>query len=434
LDEAVECYERALAINPDLGPAHGNLLFALSYRRGTTLAGLAVAHRAWNDRFARPLKAKWPDHRPGRNRETPRLGFVSADFNNHPVGYFTIRVLEELRRKGVEFVCYANQTREDALTERFRAAAALWRPIAGLTDEAAAERIKADEIDVLFDMSGFMAGNRLPIFALKPAPVQVTWFGYMATTGLEAIDYILADGRHIPPASERYYSEKVVRLPHSLVCFDPPADAPAVTPLPALRNGFVTFGSFNVLCKITPAVVETWSRILRRVPNSRLLLKTAAFSCPTTRARYETLFASHGVAKQRLIFQGRTSRNAHMAATATVDIALDPFPYVGSTTTVECAFMGVPVITWPGELFSSRHSLSFLTTIGATETIVDGLKGYEDMAVALSQDLDRLGSMRASLRSRMLGSPLCDAASFTADFEEACLGMWKAFRGASAKK
>jgi predicted O-linked N-acetylglucosamine transferase (SPINDLY family) len=266
LDEAVAEYERAISLKPELNIAHGNLLFALSYCPGTTLAALDAAHRAWNDRFAAPLKPPtWRAHRRAVTRERPRLGFVSADFNQHPVGYFMIQLFEKLKRRRAEVFCYTNQTRSDALTTRFRASASEWRSIAGLSDASVADRIRADEVDILFDLSGFMAGNRLMVFARKPAPVQVTWFGYMATTGLEAIDYILADRHHIPPQSEPYYCEKVVRLPDSLVCFDPPADAPVVTALPALSNGYVTFGSFNVLCKITPQVVALWSRVLARL-------------------------------------------------------------------------------------------------------------------------------------------------------------------------
>ena len=432
LSEAIELYERALAAKPDLPVIEGNLVYAMSYVPGMTLKRLYDAHTAWNDHHAAKFKDIWPQsHSRPRNRASPRIGFVSSDFLHHPVGYFIIQLLETLKKKGVNFFCYANQTREDALTARFRATAHAWRSIAGLSDDAAADQVRADEIDILFDMSGFMAGNRLLLFARKPAPIQVSWFGYMATTGLEAIDYILADRYHIPVASERYYRERVVRLPDSLVCFDPPPEAPDVTPLPGLNNGYVTFGSFNVLCKLNPDVIGLWARILNRVPNSKLLLKTGAFSCPATRQYYIDMFAQIGVTADRLELLGKTPRRQHMEAIARCDIALDPFPYLGCTTTAESVWMGVPVIARPGELFSSRHSLSLLSSVGYTETIVTDLEAYVEKAVELAADLPRLAKLRGSLRSQIKSSSLCDAEKFTTNFEKACGRMWEIYRSGS---
>lgn len=425
-DAAVECYERMLADRPDLAFARSNLLFTRMALPGTTLVEIAAAAACWDAVHAEPFRAGWPTHGPADHPY--RLGFVSGDFRRHAVGFLTIAALEALARAGHRFVCYNNNLTDDALTARFQAAASEWRPILGRSDDAVAEMIRADGVDILIDLSGHTAQNRLLVFARKPAPVQMTWAGYVATTGLAAMDYWLADAHQAPESAEPWYREKIIRLPASYICWEPPEEAPPVSPLPAGREGPITFGSFNFLSKVTPETIAVWSRLLGRVAGSRLLFKATSFNCPATRERYRALFAAHGVGAERLRFVGATGRPEHLAITAEADIALDSFPYSGGLTTLETLWMGVPVITRPGETLCSRHSTGYLRTVGLGELVAEHLDGYVEAAAALARDRERLAALRAGLRGRMLASPLCDAAAFARDFAAACSIAWQTHR------
>ncbi len=340
------------------------------------------------------------------------LGFVSGDFRRHPVGYFLISIIESLSKKNCKIICYANQIENDDMTERFRKAAHVWKSCAHLPDDVLAQIIRQDNVDILFDLSGHNERNRLLVFARKPAPLQVTWAGYMATTGLETMDYIIADRHQIPEGSDGFYTEKVIRMPHSFVCYDPPGYAPPVLPLPALANGCVSFGCFNLLVKISSDVIGMWCTILRQVAGSRLILKTKELNSEETRKRYRDLFLRQGIGPDRVELIGGTPHREHLDSYNRIDIALDPFPFSGSTTTLESLWMGVPVITMPGETFASRHSLSFLSTVGLTETIADTPDRYVALAKELGGNLHRLSEIRSSLRDRFRASPLCDGEGF----------------------
>jgi predicted O-linked N-acetylglucosamine transferase (SPINDLY family) len=411
LDEAVASFERAVELNPDFAAARSNLLLAMQYRPGVTLAALDAAHRAWDERHAAGLEDA-PVHRE-RDPERPlRLGFVSPDFYVHPVGIFIVRFLEALDRDAFETVCYANRPYEDDLTRRIRAAAGAWHMVMPLSDEALAEKIRADRIDVLFDLAGHTARHRLLTFAQRPAPVQMTWMGYVGTTGLTAMDYLVADRFHVPETLESGYRERILRLPDGYVVFDPPAEAPEVGPLPARAKDHVTFGCFNNPSKINDAVVEAWARILDQVPAARLILKYQGLGDAATRERLVGAFRGAGVDVDRLELLGKTPRADLLEQYNRVDVALDPFPYSGGLTTCEALWMGVPVVTRPGETFNSRHSLSHLSNVGLTETIADDADDYVRIAVALAGDLDRLAAIRADLRDRVAASPLCDGPRF----------------------
>ena len=275
------------------------------------------------------------------------------------------------------------------------------------------EQIRADRIDILFDLSGHTGDHRLLVFARRPAPIQITWIGYVGTTGLAAMDYLIADRFHVPPGAEAHYREKILRMPDGYVCFDPPAEAPAVGPLPALERGYVTFGSFNNVAKLTPEVIALWAEIV------------------APRARVAAVAASRRPWTARTARSGSAPRSPRPAAIATgsnsaagcpgptcwppttpIDLALDPFPYSGGVTTCEALWMGVPVVTCPGETFASRHSLSHLSNVGLTETVAADRREYVDLAVRLAEDLPHLAALRAGLRDRMARSPLCDGARF----------------------
>ncbi|MEI6558518.1 MAG: tetratricopeptide repeat protein [Rhodospirillaceae bacterium] len=424
---AVAVYREILERHPALAMVRSNLLFSSLCLPDIPLAEHFEAARRWDALYAAPLRSRWPRHRPprpGAPGRRPRLGFVSGDFRRHAVGFLTIAALEGLAAAGHEISCYSNGMTEDVLTDRFRAASARWRPLLGLSDAAAAEQIRADGIDILIDLSGHTAQNRLLTLALKPAPLQLTWVGYGVTTGLSAMDYWLADRHQVPEALEPWYQEKIIRMPASYVCFEPPAEAPPVPPLPALTRGHITFGSFNFLSKITDQAILLWSQILDRVPESRLLLKAVGFNGEATQRLLIDRFAAHGIGAGRLDFLGGSSRAEHLAATASVDIALDSFPYSGGLTTLETLWMGVPVIVWPGETLCSRHSYGYLASLGCTDTVATDAGEYVERAVAWAGDRARLADLRAGLRARLLASPLCDRAGFTAALELACQMIW----------
>ncbi len=311
------------------------------------------------------------------------------------------------------------------MTTRFQRAATHWRDTSKLGDEQLTEKIRADRIDVLFDLTGHTANSRLLVFARKPAPIQITWIGYEGTTGMETMDYILANRYTIPADSEPFYRERVLRMPDGYVCYDPLSAAPEPGPLPAIENGFVRFGSFNNLAKINPGVVEVWAKILRRVPQSRLMLKYHGLGGRSVRDRYLGMFAALGVDAARLDLTPWSEHAEHMAAYRQVDIALDPFPFGGGATTCDALWMGVPVVTHPGETFAGRHSLSHLSNCGLTETIARDLDQYVEIAAALAGDLPRLAAIRAGLREWMAASPLCDGQRFAENFAEILRRVWR---------
>jgi len=427
VEDAITAYETGLALNPTLGRAQMNLAAALLYRPGVRLQDVLTEARRWSAMVAQvQFHHLHPDgDRPPQDRK-PRLGIISADFRQHAVGYLTVPAVEGLARTGYEITCYSNSLRDDDLTGHFKRNAALWRPVAHLNDDELAGQIRADRIDILIDLSGFSAGNRLQALARRPAPVQIaSWAGYPATTALAAMDYMLADRYHIPDGERRFYTEKIVRLPDSYLCFAAPLHSPPVAEPPCLTKGYVTFGSFNVLKKINPDVVRVWSRILRVVPNSRILLKALGWECNDIRERTSTLFAAHGVAPSRLHFVGSTSPAEHLEWMRLADITLDPFPYAGGRTTLEALWMGLPVITWPQSTFASRHSLSYLASLGLLEWVAQSEDDYVDLAFGLAHDPDRLCDWRGRLRPLIQASPLGDHDRFAAKLDAALMTMWR---------
>ena len=413
-DPAEAGYRRALALRPDLAEVRSNLAYLALFRRGVTLAGVLEAHRAWDALHGAPLRAAWTPHTPCDENRPLVVGILSGDFRRHPAGQFAIRAVEALPAQGVRLFLYANQTEEDDLTARFRAVAERWLPVAGLTDAELAARIRADGVDTLIDLAGHNARGRLGVFARRPAPVQVAWAGYMATTGLAAMDALVADAHHVPEGAERFYTERILRMPGAFIAYDPPEDAPEPVPPPCLDGHPVTFGAFNILTKLTDEVLATWAAVLDRVPGSRLLLKTKALSCPETAALWRGRLAAAGIGPDRLTLVGATGSLEHMAWCARVDVALDPFPFAGSTTTLETLWMGVPVITLPGETFSSRHSLAFLTAAGVEDCVARDPAHYVDLAAGWATDPARLAALRARLRGQMAASSLCDGGRLAA--------------------
>jgi predicted O-linked N-acetylglucosamine transferase (SPINDLY family) len=407
IEEALTTHRRAMALEPSTPWIHSAYLMCLQYCPGVTPDQLAREHAEWDRRHAAPLRSQWRAHAVDRDPQRPlRLGFVSIDFGFHTVGVLLIRALEGLRHQSCEIFCYSDRP-ADPFTSRFQQAAHHWRQTESLSDEALAEQIRHDRIDVLFELSGHTPRNRLLALARKPAPIQVTWLGYVGTTGLEAIDYLVADPRQVPPESDRYYRERVLRLPDDYATYEPFPAAPAVGPLPAERNGWIMFGSLNNPAKFNPEIVALWARILRQVPDAHLTLRYGGL-VEQTRERFVRQFAEHGIAADRLhLLSGGTNLEIY-AQYNEIDVGLDPHPYSGGLTTIEALWMGVPVVTLPGATFASRHSLAHLTAVGLTDTIARDPEHYVELAVELAYDWPRLAALRAGLRHRVAESPLCD--------------------------
>jgi len=425
VDEAAASFQKALAIKPDFAEAHSNLLFAEHYRPGHTMQSLSDLHGEWEMRHAQAFRSLWPAHvnAPDPERRL-RIGFVSPDLGRHPVGYFVVRLLENLPRTDMETLAYSDR-RGDDLTERIEAATDVWRDVRGISDDHLAARITDDRIDILIDLAGHTSRNRLGVFARKPAPLQVTWAGYVATTGLAAMDYLLSDAHSTRADEDRFHSETIIRMPDSWLCYDPPAYAPAVGALPCRENTHVTFGSFNNAAKINADVVALWADILNTVPDSRLLLKSKGMDSPSNVERLTSLFVGRGLDPSRLRLEGGSPHKDLLACYNQVDIALDPLPYSGGLTTMEALWMGVPVITLPGATFASRHSLSHLSTVGLPELIAGNRDDYVNIAVGLAGDLPGLADLRAGLRERMSASPLCDGRKFADGFAANLRDIWR---------
>ena len=425
--ERIEPLENLLALRPDDIVVASALLFSMHYLPEYSSEDISVTTAKCVASFNRREQLISPPANLPDSRRRLRIGYVSGDFYNHPVGYFIDNVLAYHDKSHYETFCYYNHNKYDELTARLQKSADHWRRVAGRSDSEVAQQIREDGIDLLIDLSGHTGRNRLGVFALKPSPVQITWLGYFATTGLNAMDYIIADRYVIPPEEERHYTEKVVRLPNTYLCFSPPENEIEFGNLPALATGKVTFASFNNNAKLTEEVVACWSRILHAIPRARLYLKYPPFGDANIQKRYQNMFADRSVDSERIIFSGISPRNEFLATYREVDIALDTYPYTGGTTTLEALWMGIPVISLRGDRFLSRIGESILSNIGLTECVADSEDAYIAKAIALASDLTRLAELRGSLRSRLLSSPLCDGPGFSRDLEAAYRSMWEAW-------
>lgn len=363
-------------------------------------------------------------------RRAIRIGYVSADFRRHSVSYFIEPVLTHHDPRQFEIFCYYNGKDHDVVTRRIRQSCTAWREIHSLSDDEAAALIRADGIDILVDLSGHTSGHRLPVFARRPAPIQVSWLGYPNTTGLRQIDFRISDAVADPVGeTEKWHTETLVRLPTVFSCYQPPRSAPAVARPPFVQNGYVTFGSFNNVNKLNERVLASWAEVLRRVPDSRLLLKDSALQNEAMRERILAFYGREGVSADRLTLLGRDSNiDAHLARYAEMDIALDPYPYCGTTTTCEALWMGVPVVTLAGKSHRARVGASQLTALGLPELIADSSNRYVDIAEGLARAGERLAALREELRTRFATSPLMDHSGFTRELEGVFRDLWEQHR------
>lgn len=424
MDEALAAYRRLAQLHPDAAQAYSGYLFLLILLGEEPLA-LRSAHCRWAGINAEPLRAQAAAHAnaPDPQRRL-RIGYVSADLREHAASNFVEPIFAAHDRGQFEVYCYSGTQQTDAVTARLQGLAAHWRELRWHGDEAVAALVREDAIDILVDLSGHTNGNRLGVFARKPAPVQITYLGYPATTGMSAMDYRVTDALLDPPgAADAYYVERLLRLPHSLWCFRPPASMPEPGALPAQRPGAVTFGSLNSMLKLTPPLIALWSRLLLSLPQARLILATIAPG--EARERIAAEFARHGVPAAALSFRAPLPREQFWGLYREIDIALDSHPCNGGATSCEALWSGVPVISLAGRLFQSRAGLSLLSAIGLPELVAQSEADFLELARALAQDRGRLSRLRQELRQRMRASPLMDERGFARDLEALYREAWR---------
>lgn len=427
---AIPFYRRALEIDPADAAIHANLLFALNAVPGVSRQDLFEESRRWAARFAPVPDGVRHDNAPYPDRVL-RVGYVSADFRRHSVAYFIEPVIAAHDRRNVEVVCYADVVAPDAVTRRIRAMADLWRDVRGFTDIALAELVRRDRIDILVDLGGHTMESRLRAFAYKPAPVQVAYLGYPGTTGMAQMDARIVDAWTDPEGTpDAMHTEKLVRLPNGFLCYRPSDTASAIAPPPSIKNGFVTFGSFNNLSKVTDETIVAWAAVLKAVPGSRLLLKAKALADPATRDRVVGLFGAQGIAPDRLDLMGWVLDGDPLETYNRVDIGLDTFPYNGTTTTCEALWMGVPVVSLIGATHAGRVGLSLLTRAGLADLAAPSVESYAAAAAGLAQNSARLAALRSGLRDRLASGGILDRDGFVRSLESAYRGLWRDWRKA----
>ncbi len=427
--EAAEVLSEAIKSrsgNPTMASQLGStLVMLLNYSADSSPAEVYSAHMQWGEQHA-PRLAQRPLYRNERNPDRKlRVGYVSPDFRRHSVNYFLEPFLRNHDHDRLEITCYADEIGSDSSTERLRSYADRWRKVNPLSARDLAKRIVTDEIDLLVDLAGHTAHNRLLTFALAPAPIQVAYLGYPATTGLSQIGYRLTDSLADPPGmTEAFHSERLVRLDPSFLCYRIPEELPTPSALPALSSGHITFGCFNALVKITQPALRLWARVLGAVPGSRMMMK---FSAVSDSARQMILkeFSANGISADRVELLGRVPTFVeHMDFYRRMDIALDPFPYNGTTTTCEALAMGLPVVTLAGASHAGRVGVSLMTNVGLPGMVAQGGEDYVRIARELAEDVEGLSVLRAGLRRQLETSVLCDERRFTRGLEDAYRKMW----------
>ncbi|WP_448191922.1 tetratricopeptide repeat protein [Azospirillum sp. sgz301742] len=425
-ERAQRSLARAHMLAGSAGAANSNLLLALNYDPSVSDDELAEAHRRWGVAAVAARRHRLPAA-PRFAGGRLRVGYVSPDFRRHPVGYLSIGALEHHDRTRFEVHAFSDTRAADDLTARLRDAVEVWHDSAGWSDAALEESVRREGIDILVDLAGHTADNRLTVFAAKPAALQVSWLGYFHTTGLPTMDAVLTDGESVPAERCGWFTERVVPLSAGRFCYTPPQPSPPVAPPPLLDSGRPTFGSFNNLSKLSPPVLDLWSELLRRVPTARLVLKWHTLTEEAERQALHAAFAERGINAARLDLRGPARHDAMLEEYADVDVALDPFPFCGCLTTLEALWMGVPVVTLEGRRPVARQSLAILRQIGHGDLVAATAEDYLAMAARLVADPAALAARRFALRARM-AERICDGAAFTAAFEAALLDLWSARR------
>ena len=426
-DGAIANYRLALKIQPDFTDAYNNLLLALNSNSGTPAYYLKEA-REYGRILAGKVRTRFSEWQCAIWPERLRVGLVSGDLRNHAVGHFLEGMLAQVNSARIELIAYPTNHQEDELTARIRPYFSEWKPLFGKDDEAAARLIHADGVHILLDISGHTAHTRLPVFARKPAPVQVSWLGYFATTGVAEMDYLLADEVGVPQASQEQFTESIWYLPDTRLCFTAPQMDLPIAILPALLNGHITFGCFQNLAKLGNDVLEVWGKIFAALPNASLRLQCIQLDGAAQREQLLQRFQRYGIDPACIQLYGATSREDYLAAHANVDIILDTFPYPGGTTTCEALWMGVPTLTLAGDSLLARQGASLLTAAGLKEWVATSKEEYCAKAITLASDLSMLSALRTGLRQQVMASPLFDAPRFAQNLEAALWGMWQKYQ------
>ena len=426
-EEALACLSTAIQLSPSSLAIRSNKIMMMTYVPAVTEKQLydeALAYASYAEKTATRY-TQWPDTL--RDDKPLHVGFVSGRFCHSPVMHFLEGLLRELKQSPtIKVSLYSNTPTHDEATEVLKTLCSTWRSIANLSDKEAAATIYNDKVDVLIDLAGHSKHNRLPVFCWKPAPIQAAWMEFGATTGVREIDYIICDQWSVTPESNQYYVEQFWRLPHGRLCFTRPSFDLSPNELPALKNGYITFGSFNNFAKLNLIVFETWAEILKRVPDSRLVMSTSQLDNEAIKTHIQNTFELLGIEKSWLDILPPRPRNEFMMQYNLVDISLDSFPYQGVTTTVESLWMGVPVVMFAGNSFISRQSVNVHALLGLDEWTSSTREQYVACAVSNAQDTNKLKSLRCTLRERIIESPIVDRAQFATDFEAMLYDMKKA--------
>lgn len=426
IEEALKTLDEVLKKDPANEDTYKNRIVTLHYHPRYSAEEILQECSRMQERF-RPtepvIRARAQDLSPGKKI---RIGMFSEGFRAHPVGHMITLALAHVPRHEIEFFFYGTNARSDHITKRLKTICSTWREAQGLSEEALNHLIRADHIDILFDLSGYNAGSRMRTVMLEPAPIIIKWVGgLISNTGLDAVDYLLSDRVETPVDADRLYTEKLIRLPDDYICYEPPDYLPPIKELPAARRGYVTFGCFNNASKINEDLLEHWARILRTVKDSRLFLKSYGFSTGKLRSDIERFFAERGISAHRLTLEGPAPHRELLACYNDIDIALDPWPYSGGLCTCEALIMGVPVVTLPGPTFAGRHSATHLVNAGLPELVAQNWDHYHMLATGLANDLENLSVIRQNLRLTVLKSPLCDAERFGRSFSNAMRAVWQ---------
>ena len=428
LDQSIECFRQALAINPNKSLTYNNLLGSLIYASSATPQEISDVAKSFGRIIADPLLRTTSPVRDINPDRKLRIGYVSPDFRNHAVNYFFEPLLKAHDRDQFEVFAYSNTSKEDQVTERLKKEFDHWHNICYVKNDDAADLIEKDKIDILVDLTGHTADNRLLVFARKPAPVQVTWLGYPATTGMKAMDYRITDPYAEPPGmTEHWNTETLWRLPSIFCCYQPHPNSPAVIDHPPFEdNGHITFGCFNNFSKVSDPALTLWARIMQQVPQSRLLLEIFGIDDPKFRTETEARLLRLGLPLDRVDLELRKPANQFVLYNK-IDIALDPFPCVGGTTSMDTMWMGVPLVTLAGEHFLSRMGVTILNNVGLPELVAETSEDYVRISTDLALDKDRLRLTRHDLRTKAAASPLMNQQGFVHDMEQAYRGMWKTY-------
>lgn len=425
-DNAKKCYLEAIKLSENNSAPYNNLLTFMHYLPESRKEKIKEMYDSWEDRYTKRIERYTHSSKQKLKNKKIRIGMVSDGFRNHPVGQMITSTLEALSNHEIEIYAYSTNLEEDHITIKIKKTANQWKTVTHLTDEELADELVNDEIDILFDLCGHNNGFRMKTMAMKPAPILVKWVGGLInTTGLSTMDYLMSDSIETPVGEDKFYTEKLIRMPDDYICYNPPIYTPDVLPPPARRNKFITLGCFNNPTKINHILLSEWVKIMHSLPGSRLFLKGYQFSSEALREKIKKKINSLGICEKRLIIEGPSNHEELLKSYNKVDIALDTWPYSGGLTTCEAMYMGVPVVTFPGPTFAGRHSATHLTSAGMPQLVAESWEHYHDLVIMLANDIDNLANIRTHLRSALLESPVCDAQRFARNFSNAIRAIWQ---------